>query len=70
MSDYMAECPHKVSSIIGERHCGCTDFEVFEKGAWALGAGYDPSASLVKCKKCGGKYYLFSELQLVQVKGG
>ncbi len=59
----------KVREIFYETvKCSESGFEIFEKGVFFLGSGYDPEALLVQCKGCGGKYYIFPKLKQVKVR--
>ncbi len=69
MKGYQAKCPSLVdSSRLSDSCrrekivCGYDGYEILATGIFTKESGLDPLAMKVKCRRCGGEYYLFPQV--------
>ena len=74
MKGYQAKCPNPVDPLwLSNSYpreqivCGYEGYEILVKGIFTKESGLDPLAMKVKCKRCGGEYYLFPQVNFKEV---
>ncbi len=71
MKGYQAKCPNMVKNPFTENSpdivCGCGGFVIIKRGVFTQDSGYDPLGLKVQCKRCGGEYYLFPQVNAKEI---